>query len=358
MKDFWQDLSRPFFVLAPMDDVTDYPFRKIVAACARPDVFFTEFVNTDGLCSKGRDVVMRRLKFDETEHPIVAQIWGTNPENYYRSAKIIASLGFDGIDINMGCPVRKVVSRGSCSALIENHKLAGEIIQATQEGAGLAPDGSRLPVSVKTRIGLKVEKTEEWVGFLLTTGISALTIHARTAREESKVPARWEEIGKAADLRDKMKVDTLIIGNGDVMSREEGLEKVEKYGVDGVMIGRGIFQNPWVFESNQAGPAPEQPQTHPTLGPTPVSGAPRSVSPATEPVQPHHSEKERLGVLLDHMNLFEKTWGRRKNFHLLKKFFKIYVRDFDGSSELRAKLMECEDGSSVREVVRGFLDQA
>ena len=318
MANFWKDLEKPFFVLAPMDDVTDVVFRQIVTKTARPDVFFTEFTSCDGLFSPGQEVLMRRLKIAKGENPVVAQIWGNNPETHFKAAKLVRELGFDGVDINMGCPDRNVVKSGSCSALINNPSLAKEIIMATVEGAG------DIPVSVKTRIGFRGIQTEEWLGFLLTLPIAALTVHGRTAKQMSKVPANWDEIGKVAKLRDEMKSDILIIGNGDVINREDGEEKVKKYGVDGIMIGRGIFKDLWAF--------------------------------AEKDEKPKLNHEFMLNLMLEHIELFEKTWGKDKSFHILKKFFKIYVGEFRGANNLRTSLMESKSYEEARKIIKNFLD--
>ena len=316
---FWQSLPKSFLVLAPMDDVTDTVFRQIVARIAAPDVFFTEFTNADGYCSPGKAMVGRKLKFApiELKIPLVAQIWGSNPDNYYTMAQDLAQQGFSGIDINMGCPVREVVRHGCCSALINDHSRAAAIIEATKAGAG------DLPVSVKTRIGFATITTEDWASFLLGFDLAALTLHGRTAREMSKVPAHWDEIAKAVKLRDQLAPDTLIIGNGDVSSRSEASERVRETGVDGVMIGRGIFRNPFVFEAAAA----------------------------------EHSVAQRLGYLLTHLDLFEETWQGQKSFEIMKKFVKIYISDFDGASELRQQIMVVNTSQAARSIVRAAMSQ-
>lgn len=313
MQNFWQKLPKLFTVLAPMDDVTDTVFRQVILRVARPDVFFTEFINVEGLCSKGREALLPRLRFSKGEHPIVAQIWGIKPENFREAAKLIKDSGFDGVDINMGCPDKKVTKNGAGAALIDNPGLAKEIIIAAKEGAG------GLPVSVKTRIGFKVEKTEEWLEFLLKQDLAALTIHARTAKEMSKVPARWEEIGKAVKLRDELKAKTVIIGNGDVASFREVLEKHWQFGVDGVMIGRGIFQNPWVFQPHEMSTC-------------------------------EASEAERLKLLLFHAKLWQKTWADKKSFIILRKFFKVYASGFLGASALRTQLLQVNSLAEVKKI--------
>ena len=301
MQTIWHRLKRPFFALAPMENVTDTVFRRIVARCGRPDVFFTEFVSTEGMCSKGYERVKRRLEFTDEERPIIAQIWGSKPEKFFKAAKMVASMGFDGIDINMGCPDRKIVGKGSCSGLIRTPSLAQEIILATKEGAGI------LPVSVKTRIGYKDIRTQEWIGFLLEQPIAAITIHARTVKEMSKVPAHWEEIEKAVLLKNQMKKDILIIGNGDVVSYKDAMAKYEHFKVDGIMIGRGIFDNLWIFRD-------------------------------LDPLKISHEEKLRL--LINHISLFEKVWGTDKPYDVMKKFFKLYISDFPNATTLRSELMQ------------------
>lgn len=322
MKNFWQDLKKPILAQAPMEDVADTVFRQIIAKCGAPDVFFTEFTNVEGMCSGGRDKVGKRLIFTDIERPIVAQVWGLDPKKFLETVKLIKRMGFDGIDINMGCPEKAVIKRGSCGALINNQPLAKEIILAVQEGAG------GLPVSVKTRIGFKKIQTEEWVGFLLKLNLDALIIHGRTVAEMSDVPAHWDEIGKAVELRNSLKAQTLIIGNGDVKSRQEALEKYEKYGVDGVMIGRGIFENLWLYN--------------------------KSVNPT------NISYQEKLKLLIEHIKLFDKTWGSfgklrtsAKNFSIMKKFYKIYVSGIPNASVVRAELMKLTNAEATLK----FLEQ-
>ena len=313
MKNIWQTLKKPIFILAPMDDVTDSVFRQIIQNLAPADLYFTEFTSVDGLASeKGREPVARRLQFTEKERPLIAQIWGNDPEKFKKAAELCAEMGFDGIDINMGCPVKDVVKRGMCSGLIQNPELAGRIIQATKDGAG------DLPVSVKTRLGMR-EVQPEWIEFLLKQDLPALIIHGRTVREMSKVPAHWDEIKKVVEMKNKITPNTIIIGNGDITSYEDGLEKVKQTGVDGIMIGRGIFKNLWIFDK---------------LSKT------RDLT-----------LEEKLAHLLNHTKLFVKTWENNKPFPILKKFFKIYISDFQGSAELRAKLMETKNLEEVEELI-------
>lgn len=299
---FWEGLQKPIYILAPMDGVTDTTFRQIVASVGRPSVFFTEFVPVDAILSKaGEEVIKKSLTFDEIERPIVAQIWGTDPEKFYKAAQILSKLKFDGIDINMGCPVHDVTKKGACSALIKNPNLAKEIILATIKGA------NGLPVSVKTRIGFGKIETESWVETLLQIPIAALTLHLRTAAEMSKVPAHWDEIAKAVEIRNKLKSPTLIIGNGDVKTLKGAKEKINKYQIDGIMIGRGIFENVYIFNENA------------------------DITKVTP--------RQKIDLLLKHLQLFKKTFGDRRHFELMKKFVKCYVNNFAGAMEVRESLM-------------------
>ena len=309
-------LPCPFFVLAPMDDVTDTVFRQIIQGTAAPDMFFTEFVNVDGLQSPGRSKLLKKLQFVPGETNLVAQLWGKDPENFRKTAEQIADGilakelglpdggGFVGIDLNMGCPAKSEVKNGTCSALMLDRPLASEIIRATQAGAG------GLPVSVKTRLGW-ADIDHTWAEFLLGHNLHMLTVHGRTKREMSKVPAHWDEIGKVRELRDKLAPNTLIVGNGDVETRSQGEELAAKYGLDGIMIGRGVFHDPFVFASNS--------QWHQV------------------------SHQERLDLYTKHVTLFAQTWQEGdRPIHTLNKFCKIYINGFDGAKELREQLMAAQ----------------
>jgi tRNA-dihydrouridine synthase len=303
IQSFWQLLPKPFFVLAPMEEVTDTVFRRIIQSCGSPDVMFTEFTSVEGLASHiGRDKVIHRLQFTSEEQPLVAQIWGITPEHYYQAGVYAREQGFAGLDINMGCPVKKVIKQGACSALIKNPTLASDIIQAAQEGA------HNIPVSVKTRLGFATIQTEEWIGHLLTHQLSALTVHARTVKELSDVPAHWDELGKITKLRDRISPNTVIIGNGDILSHQQGLKLAEEFGVDGLMIGRGVFSNPWIF--------------NPEI----------DINQITAQV--------KVNKLIEHIQLYDTVWGNTKNFAVMKKCFKIYINSFEGASEIRSQLMQ------------------
>lgn len=328
LKGFWRklnNLERPFFALAPMADVTDVAFRQIIAKYSRhgeggggPDVFWTEFVSADGLASRGRDKLLVNLKYLENERPIVAQLFGAKPANMRESAKIIADLGFDGIDINMGCPDRAIEKQGAGASHIKNPELAREIICSAQEGA------PNLPISVKTRIGYNKDETEKWIPELLKEDISALTIHARTRKEMSKAPAKWERVTKVVEMVKKSGKEILVIGNGDVLNLEDGRIKAEESGVNGVMIGRAIFGNPWLFDENK--------------------------------ILKDISIKEKLSVMVEHTKLFEKLLGKEKNFSIMKKHYKAYANGFEGVKELRAKLMEARNAKETAKIVADFIN--
>ena len=311
---FWGKLEKPFFALAPMADVTDSVFRQIIATHSHPDVLFTEFVSCDGLCSKGRDALMRNLQFAPIERPVVAQVFGSTPEHFLETGKLIAELGFDGIDINMGCPDKAILKQRAGSALIKNPALAQEIIKATQEGVN-----GRIPVSVKTRIGFLTDQVETWIPKLLEMNLPALTVHGRTTKELSKVPAHWDRIQSVVEMAKG--TGTLIVGNGDVKDIDDAKQKAAETGVDGVMLGRAVFGNPWLFREDG---------TRPTL-------------------------EEKLNVLVEHTQLFEQTWSGTKSFDLMKKHYGSYVSGFPGARELRIKLMACDNASTVSRTIREYL---
>ena len=295
-----------------MDGVTDTVFRHVVAEAADPDLCFTEFVSTDGYCSpKGKHSTYSRLLFTPDERPkLVAQIWGTEPGHFAEMARGLKEMGYQAIDINMGCPAKDVIKKGAGSALIQTPELAAEIIAATKSAG--------LPVSVKTRIGYRTRATEEWISFLLKQDIVALTVHARTMKEMSRVPAHWEEVAKAARLRDQLAPHTLIIGNGDVTDRAEGLQRIKETGADGIMIGRGVFTNVFCFEHEAK----------------------------------DHSREELFALLNYHLDLWEQTWHGDTNYHTLKRFFKIYVKGFAGASELRERLMHTTTLQEARAILQ------
>lgn len=313
---FWNELNKPFFALAPMYDVTDVAFRELLIDIAKPDIFFTEFINCDAFVSeRGKHSQLEKLKFTQRHHPIVAQIWGNNPETFFITAKEVSKMGFDGIDINMGCPEKSEVKIGACAALIKNQPLAKEIIEATIKGSS---EGTGIPVSVKTRIGFNVPVTEEWARFLLGFDLAAITIHGRTAKQMSQVPADWNEIQKVVDLKNKLYSPTLIIGNGDVKNYNQGMDLAHKHGLDGIMIGRGIFENLWAFSKDNCDYIP--------------------------------SKNELLEIMKKHINLHNQ-YQPDEDYNILKKFFKIYIRGFDGASDLRVKVMETKNSDDALGII-------
>ncbi|WP_454909874.1 tRNA dihydrouridine synthase [Staphylococcus saprophyticus] len=314
-ENFWRELPRPFFVLAPMEDVTDVVFRHVVSEAGRPDVFFTEFTNTESYCHpEGVHSVRGRLTFTEDEHPIVAHIWGDKPDHFREMSIGMAEMGFKGIDLNMGCPVPNVATKGKGSGLIQRPEIAAEIIQAAKAGG--------IPVSVKTRLGYsEIDEWRDWLRHVFEQDIANLSIHLRTRREMSKVDAHWELIGEIKKLRDEIAPDTLLTINGDIPDRKTGLELAEKYGIDGVMIGRGIFHNPYAFEK--------------------------------EPRE--HTSEELLGLLRLHLDLFDQyTENEPRQFKPLRRFFKIYVRGIRGASELRHQLMSTNTTDDARKLLDEF----
>ena len=325
-KNFWKSLKKPFYCLAPMADVTDIAFRKMLAKYGKTEtnknqvVFWTEFVSADGLCHKeGKKKLMHILKFSKIEKPIIAQVFGANPETMERACKMISKLGFDGIDINMGCPDKSVVRQGAGSALIRTPKLAREIIQAAIRGAG------DLPVSVKTRVGFNKEEIDTWIGELLKEDICALTIHARTKKEMSAVPANWNYVKRVVELVKKSGKNIPVIGNGDIKSLEEGRKRISETGCDGVMIGRGVFGNPWFFSETTPNPLLRK-------------------------------AGERAEALIQHIKIFDKELLKKKDktFAVMKKHFKAYICGWDGAKELRAKLMEVETPKQAISILANF----
>lgn len=383
MVDVLKDLPKPFFVLAPMDDVTDTVFRQIVAECTPPDLFFTEFVNVDGLQSPGRERLLPKLKFTSKEHPIIAQIWGKNPENYYKTTKEIvdgtlaaeasglhsidsrnidsdemqgdkekrasrtggtasefrmqamqqfavnssklagfaseqsAMVNFSGVDVNMGCPDKAVVKNGCCSALINNRQLAEEIIKAVKDATG-----DYFPISVKTRVGFTTIDLS-WIEFLLKQKLNMLTIHLRTAKEMSKVPARWELMKEIVAMRDRLSPATLLVGNGDVLTRRQGEGLAKQYDLDGIMIGRGIFYDPYIF--------------------------------AKQSVWAQITKQQRVDLYKKHVELFTKTWqNNERRVPTLNKFCKMYIQNFAGAKDLREVLMHTQTSHELLDILEGL----
>lgn len=351
---FWQQLPEPFFCVAPMADVTDAPLRRLIAkyskaADAAKFVTWTEFVAADGLVratEEGKAKLMADLMYTEEERPIVAQLFTSNSEHMEYAARLCAELGYDGIDINMGCPDRAIEKQGCGSAMIKTPDVARAIIAAAKKGAG------DLPVSVKTRLGYSEDEVETWIPTLLQENIAALTVHARTRKEMSKVPARWERIKRVVEIRDELGVDTKIIGNGDVLSMEDGRRKAELSGADGVMVGRALFGNPWFFDESRQLPH--------ELTALPTSGVDRETiiqEAAEREGVDFITIEERLKVLVEHSKLFEQLLPF-KSFNVMKKHYKAYCNGFPQAAVLRKELMEQSSADEVERVVHVFLAQA
>lgn len=301
----WQSLPKPFLVLAPMDDVTDWAFRSVVADCAAPDLFYTEFVNVDGLQSRGRPALMKKLHKGTSDKPIIAQLWGKNPDHYREVASQMVDMGFDGVDLNMGCPDKTITKNGCCAALINDRPLASAIIKATKEGLA-----DRIPLSVKTRLGFNAVDFS-WHEFLLGFELDALIVHGRTKKEMSAVPANWDHIKKVRELRDTIAPQTVLVGNGDVSNRSHGLVLAGQTGVDGVMLGRGIFHDPFACSLTST--------------------------------WSQFSVAQKKALYKTHIERYiemQQAVGKTDvNIAPLKKFCKIYISGFDGASDLREGLM-------------------
>lgn len=338
VRGFWQKLidekimqGKTLQVVAPMADVTDIAFRTMIAKYSRmgqidggPDVMWTEFVSANGLCSAGREVLKRDLEFTNIERPIVAQLFTAEPDKMREAAKMCRDLGYDGIDINMGCPDKSIEKQNAGAAMMKDWRNAQAVIRAAQEGAG------DIPVSVKTRIGFNKIEFKEWLPKILECNIPVLTVHLRTRKEMSKVGAHWELMPEVVKLVREMTGElkdggTIVIGNGDIMSVKEGKEKAKITGCDGVMIGRGIFGTPWFFD-----------QVVYENGKT---------------------IEERLQILIEHTKLFEEKLGDIKNFAIMKKHYKAYVHGFDGAKELRTELMEANNSQEIEAKIKAWLKQ-
>lgn len=302
MSNIWQTLPKPIFCLAPMFGATDSAFRQILSEIGKPDLMFTEFINVQQIFSPETKATTQLLSYFPIEQPLIAQLWGLDPELFEAAADLIVAAGFQGIDLNFGCPEKAVVKKGAGAALIDNPDLAGKIIQATLKGAR-----GRLPLSVKTRLGYKTINTEPWFKFLLNFDLTAITIHCRTAKEMSVGPTHWDEIAKIVQLKNKYNPKTLIIGNGDIFTRAIAYQRIKETKIDGVMIGRGVFKNPWIFNS-----VPER----------------------------HYSQAEKIAAWKRHLKIYQTTWGKTKPIHPLKRFLKVYLKGFPGALTLRTNLTD------------------
>lgn len=315
---FWNDLPHPFFILAPMEDVTDVVFRKVIAHAAKPDVFFTEFTNSESFCHPdGLNAIRGRLTFEKDEKPLVAHIWGDEPKYFEMMSHGLKEMGFDGIDINMGCPAPNVFKHGRGAGLILRPELAAQLIKSAKKGG--------LPVSVKTRLGhAKVDEWKTWIKHLLNQDLANLSIHLRTKTEMSKAKAHYELIPDILKLRDEIAPQTRITINGDIMDYKQAMDLVEKTGVDGIMIGRGVFHNPYAFDPNH-----------------------KKASPL-----------ELINLFKTHLDLYDHYTNIEPRLKKpLHRFFKIYIRDIKGAHQLRTDLMNTKSTDEVRHLLDKFLEE-
>jgi nifR3 family TIM-barrel protein len=335
MKNFWQTLQKPILALAPLADVTDAAFRRIIAKYGKPDVMWTEFVSADGLVlapEKGKKKLLLDLVYSEEERPIVAQFFTSKPEMMEKAAALAVELGFDGVDINMGCPDRSVEKQGAGAALIKTPGPAQELILAAKRGVESA--GSGIPVSVKTRLGYNKDELETWLPALLEAKPNALIIHARTRKEMSKVPAHWDRIKRAVEIRDELGSKTLILGNGDVEDLAHARKIADETGADGIMLGRAIFGNPSLFSNSYELENRSNPEV----------------------------VKKIILILIEHIKLFDELLacppkpsakaGGYKSFAVMKKHFKAYLVGLNISDQnLRHKLMETKTAGEAIKIL-------
>jgi nifR3 family TIM-barrel protein len=313
---FWDQLPQPFSCLAPMSQFTDSAMRLVLARHCKPDVIFTEFISTAGLCSpKGRNKLLPDLRYDTIERPIVAQFFGRDPEQFYHSAKLATELEYDGVDINLGCPDRSVLRQGAGSSLIREPSLVAEIVTAAKEGA------QGRPVSVKTRLGYSECTIENWIPHLVSMKPAAITLHGRTRKQKYLGKADWTAISRAAQIAHSAQIP--LIGNGDITNWTEAREKAEIYGVNGIMIGRAAIGNPWVFDK--------------TL------------------IQKPLSLEYILSIIIEHAEIYESHHSGIKNFANVRKHLKNYVSAFLGAKALRSELVQAENAQHVRKIIENFL---
>lgn len=324
-----KEKNRPLFVLAPMADVTDVAFRTVIADARAPDIFWTEFVSADGLI-RATDIGKYKLKKDllfdkEKQRPIIAQLFSSTYQYMYEATKLCIELGFDGVDINMGCPDKSIEKQKCGSAMIKNPEKAVEVIKACKDARNDfgTPD---FAVTVKTRVGYNAVEIDVWIPLLLEQEVDLITIHARTRKEMSKVPARWEHVNTVVKMRDAWaeknpgKTAPLIFGNGDITDIHDAYEKCTTFEADGAMIGRAMFGNPWLFKDI------EHIATDKKFVPT---------------------REERIKTLIKQVEIFNAELGDVKSFALMKKFFKTYMVGFDDAKEVRESIMGMESAGEV-----------
>lgn len=316
MNNFWEKLNKPILGMAPMADITDIVFRQMLVKFGKPDIIYTEFVSCDGLCSVGKEKLLLDFKFFDNERPIVAQVFGSKPENFYKAAQIVADLGFDGIDINMGCPDKKVIKQKAGSALIKDMDLAVEIIKATKEGA------KGLPVSVKTRTGFYKEDILDWIDVLVAAKPVAIALHGRTTRQMYRGQANWDLIKETSQKIKQIDKKIIVLGNGDIKSLEEAYEYSKIYGVDGVLVGRNVVGKPWFFSK--------------------------------EYINKKISLFDKLDIILLHCQMYIDIIADEKKFYVLRKFFTAYLKGEIGVKGLKNELMQCNTFAEVRDLINDF----
>lgn len=314
-------LPRPFYALAPMEDVTDRVFRSFIADLAKPHIFYTEFIAALALQARRR-TTMAALSFSRSEQPIIAQIWGTDPEAFFAASALLSEYGYDGIDINMGCPAKKIIKKGACAGLIGNKSLSSELIHAVREG--IKSTGSSIPVSVKTRSGITTDIHEDWCGHLLEQNLDAICLHPRTAEQQSEGEADWSQVRNLSQLRASMQSSTAVIGNGDVRDLKTATELSARTGADGIMLGRGIFYNPYVF------------------------------NPDADPLSVR-SRTEKIDLAIEHTRRFRQAYGSSRNFEILKKFYKCYLQNYPGSEIELSRLMTVHSYEEATEMLEALL---
>jgi tRNA-dihydrouridine synthase len=362
---FWNNLPRPIVGLAPMDGVTDAAFRTITARHGGPDLSFTEFVSIDRIVS-GYDPDLAELRYSEIERPAIAQVFGTDPEAFYQTAHLICELGFDGIDINMGCPSKTVARAGAGAGLIRTPERAREIIRRTRQGirdwaagqaidriglpSSVAEDVRRakvrwfgrpaepvveiprqiIPVSVKTRLGYGRVVIDDWIPSLLSESPAAITLHGRTLAQNYSAEADWEAIARAAEI--VRRSDTLILGNGDVRSASKAVRRIRETGVHGVLVGRAAMGNPWIFRTGDS-----------------IRSGVRSGE--LPPADPDVSIAEKIAVALEHAELFDRYRGKL-SFRNMRKYLAAYWSGFPGAAELRRRLVQVENLREVESILQ------
>lgn len=312
---FWS--QKPLFISAPMSNISDAAMRRILASCGKPDIIYTEFVAVNGLCSQGREKLLPDLAYSEGERPIVAQLFGRKPEHFREAGALVRELGFDGIDINLGCPDKNVLKQGAGSALIGEKDLVGEILSATKEGSGL-------PVSLKTRIGREEDETEDWIAALAAMKPAALILHGRTRRAMYRSRANWDSIALAAQICHEYGLP--LIGNGDITSFDQAREFQKRYHTDGIMVGRALLGNPWFF--NEQNPKESLPL------------------------------ERILTTLLEHARLYEALYSDPRAFKAIRKHLKSYLHDFPGAKQLRNALVHSENAAEVERIIEEFMPVA